>query len=125
MSDTGRIIRNILEERGISQKQLANTVGVTPATLSRWITGETEPPALDIITSIAKSLNVSADYLLGISPIPSVKKDFRPEEKILINCFRRATDDDITVLWALMNKYMSQNERIYMSQLNSAIEDIG
>ena len=62
-------IRNILEERGISQKQLANTVGVTPATLSRWITGETEPPALGIIAEMAKALNVSADYLLGMRKI--------------------------------------------------------
>ena len=70
MSDTGKIIRNILEERGISQKQLANTVGVTPATLSRWITGETEPPALGIIAEMAKALNVSADYLLGLTDVP-------------------------------------------------------
>ena len=111
MSDMGRIIRNILEERNISQKWLADKIGITPATLSRWITGENEPATLDAIVNTAKVLNVSSDYLLGISPVPYVKKDFRPEEKILVNCYRRATDDDITVLWALMNKYMEPNER--------------
>ena len=127
MIETGKIIRNILEERNLSQVWLANRIGVTPATLSRWITGENAPASIGAIVETAKVLNVSTDYLLGITPVPSATatKDYRPEEKILINCFRRASDDDTTVLWALMRKYMNQNESMFMEQFNSVTQDAG
>ena len=125
MSAIGRILTNVLEEKDLSQKWLANAAGITPATLNRWIKGENDPPSLDTLVAIAKALNVSTDYLLGISPVPFVKKDFRTEEKILVNCYRRASEDDVNVLWALMGRYMAPNERIFMSQFDIKTEDIG
>ena len=59
-------LAEILEERDLKQKQLAEQIGVTEVTISRYINANREPRP-GILVSIAKALNVSVDYLLGIS----------------------------------------------------------
>lgn len=60
----GRIVKNIREERGISQEILAGR-----ADLNRSYVGEVERgtamPSLNTITKIAKALNLSASDLLA------------------------------------------------------------
>lgn len=38
-----RNLQNLLNERGLEQKNLANAVGVSETTVSRWLNGEREP----------------------------------------------------------------------------------
>lgn len=49
----------------ITQKDLANALGVTQRKISFMETGTTEPSLNDIIL-LCKYFNVSADYLLGL-----------------------------------------------------------
>ena len=58
-------IKNLIEENGVTQKELANKINVTEATLSRNLNGIHEPKA-EIINKIAEYFNVSSDYLLGL-----------------------------------------------------------
>lgn len=57
------------EQAGITQKQLASLLGVSPNVLSWW---EREPVALrpEQIAALASTLGVSADALLGLSEQP-------------------------------------------------------
>ncbi len=50
----------------ITQKDLANAIGVTQRKISFMETGTTEPSLSDII-ALCNYFNVSADFLLGIS----------------------------------------------------------
>ena len=50
---------------GMKQKELADAVGVHPHALRAWERDERMPSAA-FLPSICKSLEVSADYLLGI-----------------------------------------------------------
>ena len=57
-----RII-NALNRCGISQRQLADAVGMTGATISRYIKGKRIPSA-EILGRIADVLGVTTDYLI-------------------------------------------------------------
>lgn len=59
----GDILRELLEEAEITQKQLATELNLLPATLGRYIRNEREPD-IETIKRIAKYFDVSTDYLL-------------------------------------------------------------
>ena len=50
----------------ISQRELAKKTGMTEATMSRYLSGSRIPKLTDAVR-IARTLNVSLDYLSGIS----------------------------------------------------------
>ena len=54
----------LLKEQGISQKELAEVVGVTEASMSRYMHSERIPKSA-IIANIATALHTTSDYLLG------------------------------------------------------------
>lgn len=63
-------IRNLLEERGMKQKDLAQKCNVTTSTISDWIgykkKGEARrEPKISGFKDVAVALGVSTDYLLG------------------------------------------------------------
>ncbi len=47
------------------QKELAERICVTEATMSRYISGEREPKS-EVLANIAVELHTTSDYLLGI-----------------------------------------------------------
>lgn len=59
----GDVLRGILEETGITQKQVAAELNLLPATLGRYIRNEREPD-IETIKRIANYFHVSTDYLL-------------------------------------------------------------
>lgn len=61
----GRRISEMLQKRGISQKKLAEQIGITETAMSRYIAGTREPKP-DVIANIATALHTTSDYLLGI-----------------------------------------------------------
>lgn len=59
----GDVLRELLEEKEMSQKQLADELNLLAPTLGRYIRNEREPD-IETIKTIAKYFNVSTDYLL-------------------------------------------------------------
>ena len=62
--ELGRRIADLLHSKGILQKELAERVGLTEATMSRYISGERDPKP-EVLANISSVLCTSADYLLG------------------------------------------------------------
>ena len=62
----GRRLKKVLAERGMMQKELAEKIGVNEMAISRYIHGG-RIVSVPILIEICKALNVSADYLLGLS----------------------------------------------------------
>ena len=60
----GKRIAGLLMEQGKTQRELAEQVGTTEASISRYIKGDRVPKG-PIIANIAKSLHTTTDYLLG------------------------------------------------------------
>src|SRR5574343_191613 len=63
----GKRLRLILQEKDVSQKELAAKIGKDDQTISRWITGKTYPDAFDI-NNIAKELKINPAELFGVAP---------------------------------------------------------
>ena len=76
-SDFPRIITFLRKERGLSQKQVAQDLGISQALLSHYEKGIREC-GLDFLVRVADYYNVSCDYLLGRTndprPWPGGKK---------------------------------------------------
>ena len=57
---------NDLKEKGITQNKQAADMGISPASLTKYLKGEDIPNGITII-KMSKYYKVSADYLLGLS----------------------------------------------------------
>lgn len=62
----GEILSKLRESRNESQQQLADAVGVTRQTLSRYENAD-RTINIEVMLEIAKHYNVSADYMLGLT----------------------------------------------------------
>lgn len=56
-------LKVVLAEKNISNKALAEQIGVGQATLSKWVTNTTQP-SLESLMKIATALEVSLDELV-------------------------------------------------------------
>lgn len=121
MTDFGRILKQLLDERGVSQKWLADAAHTKEATISRYITGVNKSSRMDILANIATALNVSTDYLLGLSDVQTPKSDATVDERILISAYRKASERDTAVIWQLLDPYISPREKELLS-LSGQIE---
>lgn len=61
-------IAQLRKNKGIGQQELANVLGVTFQSVSKWETGVTMPD-IALLPSIAEFFNVSVDELLGLKPL--------------------------------------------------------
>ena len=56
-------IKDLMKEKGINQKELAQRSNITECAMSRYLNGNREP-RIEAIFRISRALNVSVDYLL-------------------------------------------------------------
>jgi transcriptional regulator with XRE-family HTH domain len=64
----GKRLAALRKERGLTQTQLGEKVGVSCRVIA-YYEGETEYPPAHLIEPLAKALIISSDELLGIKPI--------------------------------------------------------
>lgn len=60
----GERIAGLLREQGKTQRELAEQVGTTEVSMSRYIKGDRVPTG-PVLANIAKALRTTTDYLLG------------------------------------------------------------
>ena len=77
--DTRQRIQDLIKNRKITQAELAERVGLSSSTLSRYLQGRTENLGDGFIIRIAKYFDVSTDFLLGETDIPE-RKNYDIEE---------------------------------------------
>ncbi len=68
-------LTELLKEKGVSQKELAELVGVTEASISRYMNSERIPKS-EIIANIATALHTTSDYLLGTEKEGNIDTDY-------------------------------------------------
>ena len=56
----------LMEEYNMSQIELANRIGTTNVTISRYLSSE-RIPRLEIVTKMAEVFHTSVDYLVGLT----------------------------------------------------------
>ena len=60
-------LKNVMMERKASQSQLAKVAGISESTFSRFMSGQIQDLSSESVIRIARELNVSTDFLLGIT----------------------------------------------------------
>lgn len=69
----GQRIRELREQRKISQEELSEILNINKGTLSRIERGETKTVGSDILMTLAEHFSVSLDFLVGYTCIPDPK----------------------------------------------------
>lgn len=86
--EIGSRIRKYREERGLSQKQFAEKIGVSNSRVSNWEQGINRPDA-DILANICIALDVSPSLLLGIRVSTD---ELTEQERRILLAYRRRTE---------------------------------
>ena len=89
-------LREIRNEKDISQTKLAELIKATQTQISKWETGTIEP-SLKQLKLLSDVLEVSTDYLLGRSNdigIVEIQKDLTPEQSELLNLYNKMSVKD-------------------------------
>ena len=82
----GDILRNLISDRGITQKQLAMDLNIAASTLGNYIQDSREPD-FETLKCIADYFNVTIDYLLDYRCSLTQSRD----EEELLRVFRSLT----------------------------------
>ncbi len=67
---TGAFIAGIRKQRGMTQKKLAEKLGLSDKTISKWETGHGFPD-ISVIPDLCRELGISANELLAGESLPS------------------------------------------------------
>ena len=99
-------LKKIISQRGTTQRRIAEELGVTETTISRYVTtgpkGRT--PNVESLVALAQVLNVSLDTLVGVEPPAAARQ--APDVKILVSAYEKATFEQREALWSMMNAFM-------------------
>ena len=81
MVEFGKHLRELRKQKNLTQKQLADLVGIQNSVISFYELGD-RMPSPEIIAKLASTLHVSADYLMGIEKAESIDVSGLSEEDI-------------------------------------------
>lgn len=105
----GENLRNHLTSHGISQKWVAEKMGTTGATISRYVSGG-RIPGVESLVDLSEVLGLPVDVLLGVDK-PDVTER-RPDLSILRDCYEKAPDSIKKIVWSALDQYMTPAQRI-------------
>lgn len=63
--EIGKVIKELREERNLTQQQLASALNVDKSTIAKYETGD-RLPNIEMSVKLASFFNVTTDYLFGI-----------------------------------------------------------
>ncbi len=61
----GKILKELREEHGLSQMDLANATTISQSAIAKWELGKTEPSASALVI-LSKFFGETVDFLLGL-----------------------------------------------------------
>ena len=111
------IIRELREEKGITQAKLAEIFGVGRTTITMYEKGTIVPPA-DILRKLADYFNVSVDYLLGReekmpagfpTDISELEADLR-KVNFPVDEWMQLTDEQKNILLSTIENFIKSNK---------------
>lgn len=111
-------LKEILEDKDVSQARLAKSMETTPQAISSYVKGKTTPD-YDMLCNIAEYFGVTTDYLLGVSHTLS------NEESSILEEMKDSGDVDFNFLRAFRKtKAIHDNlQKLYSGHALEAISD--
>lgn len=122
----GENLRRLRKEQDLTQEQLADKLGVTYQSVSRWENGSTYPD-LELIPAIAEIFSVTIDALLGIPEAEKEKKAEAAYDDLRRECMKQDYDADkiIGAIRDIRRNYMhsSKSWKPWVDGNNRAFRD--
>lgn len=116
----GYIICELRKEKSLSQKKLADAIGVSQATIAKIEINRNEATA-ETIRKLATFFDVSSDYLLGLEDEFGARSEQNAgnviraarssEETRLIEIYRKLSPDMRATLWSLLDTWTPSTTR--------------
>lgn len=98
-------LRNLIEERNLTQKQIGLDLSITQSTLGGYVQGTREPD-FETLKLLARYFQVTTDYLLGYTVMPEVVSG----ENDLLRIYR-SMDFEQRELYLEIGKVFLKNNR--------------
>ena len=91
--DIGTQLRNLLEQDGITQKELAEALNISTTTLNGYVQYRRQPDARMVIR-LASYFHTTTDYIYGLTTLrESTTTPYNAEERHLVNIYRAIPED--------------------------------
>ena len=126
----GSVIQKLRKLKGLTQEQLAESIGVSKAAVSKWESGSTYPD-ITLLSPIARLLGTTVDGLLEFEE--NLTKD--EIDEILMKCSNKFTTSDYFQAYEYSEKYLRKYPNslelklqmtglyfIYISSLTSEVD---
>ena len=91
------IIKVALKRRGMTQKELASIIHVTPQAVSKWVSGKTRPTQ-DNVVEICKILGVNLTSEMLRKERKEKKMEYQHQELERLDSFEKASDEAKLIL---------------------------
>ena len=106
----GENIRNFRKRNDLTQEALADRLGVTYQSISRWENGATYPD-LELIPAIAEVLAVTVDELLGMPQIEKEKRAVEAFDELRRECIKPNYDAEriVSLLRDIRRNYLDSD----------------
>ncbi len=92
----GENIRNFRKRNDLTQEEMANRLGVTYQSVSRWENGSTYPD-LELLPAISEVLGVTVDELLGMPQAEKEKRALEAFDQLRRECMKSDYDTDAVI----------------------------
>ena len=114
-------LKKIISQRGTTQRRIAEELGVTETTISRYVTtgpkGRT--PNVESLVALAQVLNVSLDTLVGVEPPATARQ--APDVTILVSAYEKAALEQREAIWSMMTAFMllTPEQKVVIEAINN------
>ena len=117
-------LKNLMMERKASQSQLAKVAGISESTFSRFMSGQIQDLSAESVIRIARELNVSTDFLLGIINVPDKRNydisDLGLTAQAARNLYTQRVNRDV-VAYLLENPKFAETTRLIADYMSGSL----
>ena len=117
-------LKNLMMERNVSQSQLAKVAGISESTFSRFMSGQIQDLSAESVIRIARELNVSTDFLLGIINVPDKRNydisDLGLTAQAARNLYTQRVNRDV-VAYLLENPKFAETTRLIADYMSGSL----
>lgn len=100
-------LKQLMDSRGLNINALADAVGFTPPTISRYLSG-VRTPDLSYVIKLSELFDVSIDWLIGLN---GDRYEILPQDiQDIVFLYSLASPDDRMVIHAVLSKYKQKNK---------------
>lgn len=128
MSKFSNNLKYLLSEHSISQQQLADAIGISQQTVSRYANGITEPD-IESIIKLASFFHCTTDFILGVDDgqnATGVGTKIAETELYLISRFRRLRGEGQSEALCFINYLISKStiqSRLHTNTIDISVLD--